>query len=134
MLRVISVIPRDRSISILEVLGYRRHYSVDFPSRLLHLSGRRSGQESVVDAVVHLWELGLAFPLLFLHLLIRAGRAFCACVIGLGLFVELSLEVPPFILGFSILLQSTVETALMVGVVRLPKPRMVDAGLIFYFL
>src|SRR5664279_3923885 len=122
MLRMINVIPRARSVSILEVPGYRRHYSVDFPPRLLHLSGRRSGQESVVDAVVHLWKLGLAFPLLFLDLLIRVGRAFCASVIGLGLFVELSFEVPPFIPGFSILLQSTVETALLVGVVRLPKP------------
>src|SRR5664279_2110949 len=104
MLRVISVIPHDRSVSILEVLGYRRHYNVDFPPRLLHLSSRRSGQESVIDAVIHLWELGLAFPLLLLDLLIRVGRAFRASVVGLWLFVELSLEVPSFIPGFSILL------------------------------
>src|SRR5664279_2393509 len=134
MLRVISVIPCDRGVSIFEISWHRWHYGVDLPPRMFHFPGRWSGQESVIDAFIHLWELGFAFSLLFLDPFIRVGRAFRASVIRLGSFVELPLEVSTFVSGFSILSQSAVETALLVGVVRLSELGMVDAGFILDFL
>src|SRR5664279_674038 len=134
MLRVISVIPCDRGVSIFEISWHRWHYGVDLPPRMFHFPGRWSGQESVIDAFSNLWKLGFTFLLSFLDPFIRVGCAFRASVIRLGSFVELPLEVSTFVPGFSILSQSAVETALLVSVVRLSELGMVDAGFILDFL
>src|SRR5664279_312057 len=134
VLGVISAIPCDRGVSIFEISWRRWHYGVDFPPRLFHFPGRWSGQEGVIDAFSNLWKLGFAFSLLFLDPFIRVGRTFRASVISLGSFVELPLEVSTFVPGFNILSQSAVETALLVGMVRLSELGMVDAGFSLDFL